>query len=253
MDKLVFGIGGITSIYMCNYAYKNKEIVGYKLIYLFSYGQILLQRFGFAKTKTMIENKPTEYCYFNAFDNVTVTELCELKDDLLCDNTAVNIIDKISNNKLLVYKDGINHICIYQPITNFVLTYEKSNITFIALTVKIDLVETNIKLSGPDFNFYIVNNVINKTFIKYYLTHILKTPISDDILDYSLVLVDENVQFTTLSIHDEILIEKDTYSIIFKNNTGTYFKNTQKLSDKNLQNNDLFELAISIEKCNINR
>ena len=245
MDKIIFGIGSITSICLCNYLYTNKETVGYKLIYLYSSAQIFLQRFGFTAKRKMIEDKSNEYCYFNVFDDVNVNELCELKQELLSDDTADNIINKISKCKMLVYKDGLNQVCIHKPITNFVLTYEKSNVSFIALTVKMDLIEINIKLSTPEFNFYIVNNIINRTFIRYYIRHILNQPFLET-QDYLLVLVDDNVQFTTLTTHDEILIEKDTYSVIFKNNVGgAYIENN--MADKKIPNKNL---TISIDKCN---
>ena len=94
------------------------------------------------------------------------------------------------------------------------LDYEISNVSFISFKITLDNgVEYNIKLKTNEYNFYVVNNEINFQFIKYYLNKYLNVRLLDT-CEYTINIVDENVNFISVLKNDSILIEKDTYKII---------------------------------------
>lgn len=212
---LLMGIGSFGFIfvfnYFYNYLYNNKNIVLYKFVYLFSSLQIFCQQRIFPK-KQIISQKE-EYCYFDCVNDISVVELCELKSNLENNINTIKKSSQLSKYNMIVYKDKKNMVCFYSPFTDVTLNYETSNVSIVSLVVVVDNVEHQIKLSSTNHNFYIVNNVINKEFIKYYFNHILHKTMFDT-TEYHMVVVDENIQFTTLEKEDEIIIQKDNFTIV---------------------------------------
>jgi len=113
--------------------------------------------------------------------------------------------------KMIVYNNNYNKICFYPP-TKYDLNYELSKVAFISFKVIIDSNEYAIKLSTPEYNFYVVNNVINFEFIKYYFNTYLHMKLLDDV-EYTIEIVDDAVNFCNIKKANVIVFEKDTYII----------------------------------------
>ena len=63
-------------------------------------------------------------------------------------------------------------------------------------------------------NYYVVDNVINSAFVKYYLINVLQTTIdTDKPFVYTLELMDHNVSMVYLDETQSIIIQKDGYKI----------------------------------------
>ena len=108
-----------------------------------------------------------------------------------------------------------NKIFYRQLTSNF--AYEISNIKFLALMISYgDKCNVLIDLFTEEYNFYIVNNVIDKFFVMYFIKNVFKDTSIGKIenIKYTLTLYDENVQITTLDETDIITINKNDYSII---------------------------------------
>ena len=108
----------------------------------------------------------------------------------------------------------INKLCI-NNIPNNIRDYELSDIRFLSFKLiyknDIDFV-IDIELSNNKYNFYVVNNVLDKAFFKYYVTNIsqLKLP---DVFSYNIELIDNNINMRVLDDTYSITICKNDYEI----------------------------------------
>jgi hypothetical protein len=94
-------------------------------------------------------------------------------------------------------------------------SYELSNIKFIALYLKHDDKTYSIDLYHNSNNNYIIGNVFNNAFFKYYLTNVLNIIIDNSKpFLYELELMDHNVSMVCLNEKQSIIIEKDDYKIV---------------------------------------
>jgi hypothetical protein len=75
----------------------------------------------------------------------------------------------------------------------------------------------NIQLSSDTMNFYVVGNVFNTNFFKYYLENVLNVKIDNDTnkpFIYTLELMDHNVSMVYLNETQSIVIKKYGYEIL---------------------------------------
>jgi hypothetical protein len=124
-----------------------------------------------------------------------------------CRQNDMMIFSMIDNKNMLDFTN----------ITN----YEVSNIKFIAINLTYNNNTYQIQLKTPEYNFYIVDNIIGKTFFNYYLVNILKVVNSslDSNFKYNLEIMDHNVNMFTLNENQVIIFKKDSYDIFQSNIT----------------------------------
>ena len=91
--------------------------------------------------------------------------------------------------------------------------YKLSNISFMSIELEHENKIHSINLKNNKYNYYIVNNCLNKMFFKYYIKNVLKTQINTDTFDYKLSIIDNNVNIITLLPNQYILILEDDYQI----------------------------------------
>lgn len=101
------------------------------------------------------------------------------------------------------------------------ITYEPSRSHILSLYLKMvtNVNETNynIQLSSDTMNFYVVGNVFNTNFFKYYLENVLNVKIDNDTnkpFTYTLELMDHNVSMAYLNETQSIVIKKYGYEIL---------------------------------------
>jgi hypothetical protein len=114
------------------------------------------------------------------------------------------------------YSTSINKIHYYN-FTDFV--YQESNIKFLSIELTYNGNVYPINLQGDKYNHYIVNNVINDQFFRYYLLNILLIQIEDP-FDYTVQLLDHNANFISLLPHQSLLIKEDDYEVLSKELEG---------------------------------
>lgn len=137
------------------------------------------------------------------FEDISICDL-EYVNDFL--QYTIIVTDLFSKNKKII-----------NNLDNCEFSFKISDITFIALYLNYNDVRYNINLKTDDFNFYVVGNIINKSFIQYYIKNILR----DDILIntdekpflYKLELMDHEVNVVELNETQYIIIEKNRYRI----------------------------------------
>lgn len=196
-------INGVWILLFVKYCIDNKSSVCYNLIYLYSSIQMQLQKIKVKSKRSYIEN-----CYFECIDYMNNSHQLNCIENV-CDMQQSIIMSQ--KYKMIIYNNNYNKICYFPP-TKYDLMYEVSNVSFISFKVTVNSIEYTVKLSTPEYNFYIVNNVINAEFIKYYFNKYLNIHLLDDI-DYTIEIVDDSVNFVTLNKNNSLIFQKDTYII----------------------------------------
>jgi hypothetical protein len=130
-------------------------------------------------------------------------------------------MDKINDSELAVIRLNKNMIIFYPQIDSFFLDYEKSNVTFISVIVNIeDGEQYEIKLKTPSYSFYVVGNELNVDFVRYYLLKFKNVYLAPDV-EYTMTIVDNNVNFYSVDQNECVAFEKDNYQIFtYKDQEG---------------------------------
>ena len=92
--------------------------------------------------------------------------------------------------------------------------YTTSNIKFISMELTYNDTPYPVELKNDIYNHYIVNNVLNDEFFKYYLLNVLKVEINNDNFDYKVFVIDHNVNMFELSPTSHIIIKENDYEFI---------------------------------------
>ena len=93
----------------------------------------------------------------------------------------------------------------------------------------------NIQLSSDTMNFYVVGNVFNTNFFKYYLENVLNVKIDNDAnkpFTYKLELMDQNVSMVYLNETQSIVIKKYGYEILGTNSVTDEVKDNKVKDEK---------------------
>ena len=135
-------------------------------------------------------------------------------------NTSTPNISLVTTDyNLVLVKSLVNDMIILDKLPSDLnaLQYEPSNIRFLALYMKMlnDDSKHIIELFNKDMNFYIVGNVINSEFLKYYLQNILQITVDKNTpFTYTLELMDQNIEMVYLNETQSIVLKKDDYEVI---------------------------------------
>ena len=199
--------------FVCKYCYNNKIKIGYDLIYMYSFIQLKIKNYYSIKSIANIDPLELEYCVFDCLNDLGVTQFNELKTTVI--QKPELVFKKKRDYKMIVYNADktIDKVCFYMPILIMNFNYELSNVSFISFKIVHNNTEYDIKLSTLEYNFYIVNNIINFLWVKYYFKKFLEKTVFDTDT-YSIHIVDEDIQFITLYETSSIIFEKDSYLII---------------------------------------
>jgi hypothetical protein len=208
---LVSGIK-ISSINISNY-YPVLINIAYKLLYYTSVCEIQYNKFqNYIKpllfknlyTVSLIDNNGN-YIYTNSLPKNNIIKDLETSYK----NTYIVLLNDCENNNCITMYENVPEIIDYKTckicLINIELVYNKQTY--------------EIKLKNDKYNFYIVNNKLNTTFFKYYLKNILKVKINDDeIFNYTVSIIDNNVEYVNLSQDNYLLFNEFNYTI-FNNKT----------------------------------
>ena len=162
----------------------------------------------------------TKYLMYNMkMHHTNCFEFIDNGDPILkmaIDNDFVSIIPILKQNEplnydFILYEHNYNTIIYCNIPLN--LEYIVSDITFLLFTVSFNDKTYDISLFKKNqFNFYIVNNIIDKQFSIYYFDHFLN--IYRDDFTYEATIIDHNVNSIQFSDEDCIIINKTDYTLI---------------------------------------
>lgn len=264
--KLIFTILFATYVYnnskIGTYAKKYQPFItqyllsgAYNIIYYYSSVEIQINRL-----LTIIDpyiELLKEYV-INNNKNIYMIELFKdgiKTDGLIADNN--NVIDKElfleKDFDLIVISDctkpvPINKLCI-NNIPNNIANYEISNARFISFKLTYDDEVVDIELNNSHHNFYVVDNVFDKSFFKYYVKNIRQLTLPID-FSYNIELIDNNINMHVLDDTYSITVYKDDYEIkkICEEDKKEEEEQEQVLEEKILQEEHVLHVLEVLEE-----
>jgi hypothetical protein len=211
----------------------------YNAIYAYSFCQVTLN-----KTIKFIEPYLQQ-----GIKNIHLKILCNTNTTKTFTIVNANIYTN-SDSNLVIIKSPMpkNDMIILDKVPESLdnITYETSSPNFLSLYLKMitNDKETNynIELSSDTMNFYVVGNVFNTNFFKYYLQSVLNVDISkyisnDNLFVYTLELMDHNVSMVYLNETQSIVLKKDGYEILGSSLVKEEIKNAE-IKSQEIKNDD---------------
>lgn len=197
------------------------SLMCYNIIYVYSFCQVTLNKIirytipYIREAAKFIRNKIDNNTSNNSNTTNTTNTLvfqCPELSIVKSENNAMLILDKPPSNLDL---DSIQ--------------YEPSDLRFVSLYLKCKNGDTEtdkiINLFSSYMNFYVVGNILNTNFFKYYLQNVLKINIDKDVpFTYNLELIDHNLKEVNLDESQSIIIRKNDYEIMESNKMNTEVK-----------------------------
>ena len=194
-----------------------------KLIYVYSKCQVIY---------TKLQRKINEYIDANPSLRLLIKDIYKsnYSNDFEIEHIVKGIVvAKYKRSQTLPEKDDsffiysdLSEKCASKIIfhSKFDFNYKKSNIQFMMVECKFELKsETKcykIVLKSDTYNYYVVNNVLDNKFFKYYLRkyHPELGEAVIDIKQFSVKIIDQNVNIETFDITEEksIIIEENKYN-----------------------------------------
>lgn len=208
-----------------NYPEKHAEFliaISFNTIYIVSVVQIKFKKM----IKYINQTNPKLLEFFNKYKNIKDVEFI-LDGKVFYSTTRENIVNHIVHNvkeDFIIYSDYVttnNNECTNKKImiineitTDKDFIYEVSNVKFMLCELVIGEKTYKINLKSDKYNYYLVDNIINKKFIIYYLIEFYNEDFNKSIDKFILKLIDHNVNMCEIDITDDsnyIQIKKDSY------------------------------------------
>ena len=202
----------------------------YKLIHFYTRVQLFYNKWSLY-IKQVIDSNPPLKSFINKIyeSEVLRNEILQFKHGEIhlkyYTNNTDDYFDHNDNDDCIyIYTDNtkkpVNYITFKCP--PFSDEYQLSNIKFILIEIKLGGNSYKIDLKTDEFNYYIVNNILDKKFFKYYITNhnfkpdnqlndFIKNSNNNDKLIVK--IIDHNVSVNEFEISNDkyIIIEKDNY------------------------------------------
>jgi hypothetical protein len=177
---------------------------GYNILYFFSYCQIKYNIFRNKLISNVSQNEILSVELYDSFSNqIKNKKITDLKDD----KYDCMIITKNNGTK------PSDKMVVHQTLPNEI-KWNNVKYKFLSLIVMIEDMEDtyNINLYNKLENYYVVGNVIDKNFIKYYLAKYYKLNINEN-YSYSWQLIDENIKVIICPMDKKIILLENNYEI----------------------------------------
>jgi hypothetical protein len=148
-------------------------------------------------------------------DNDTNDNDTNDKDTIIQDNSlGLNFIPNVFDFIVYSYKDSskntLKKIIKHFP-TSKDADCEASNVKFILIEFLCGKTSITLQFKTENESYYVVGNVFNTKFIKYFMKTQHNIDVTDD---YTLNILDHNVQNITFDKNTTIKINKDSYELI---------------------------------------
>jgi len=202
---------------------------GYHLIYYYSKIQLCIVKIKisfhriaeyYSMDTIDLMNVLKEYFLCDFYNNDKDEFLYYVKDGKITDSCFTHLIEKKKEDDneckydFLLYNHGVDGI-LYKNIPSCI-NYQCTNYKFIQIMIEFkDKNSFEIHLSNSEYNYYIVNNFINSSFILYFLrthyTYQVSNYENEFLLNYSLNIIDNNITLLTIYNTDMITFDVDKY------------------------------------------
>jgi hypothetical protein len=210
-----------------NFPERYEEIlvnVSFHLINMYSQSQIFYVKI-YSKITKFIEANPYLKKKFDEIykKNIQQNEIYQIKNDgqihikYYTDNSE-NYFEH-DDSSIYLFSDNQNK-CVNKVILHsqpFLTDYEVSNIKFLLVEIKIDNKAYKVDLKTDEYNYYIVNNILDKKFFVYFFRNYQLYQFTDtdyDSIKFVIKILDHNCNLREFEITDDkfIIIKKDDYN-----------------------------------------
>ena len=217
--------------------------LGYNLVYCYSLAQIKYNKIKNVVStliNTLINSSKITILKEEKIYIITTYDSGSKVNELILNlNDSLDIANCLLENKdnfdLIIVSDKkggseqINYIH-YTEFPQILDDYKHSTIKFFSVELEYKDTIHSIELTNENYNHYIVNNVLNKHFFKYYLTNVLNIEIDKNTFDYKLSVIDHNVNIVELTQNDSLIIKENNYELIIDlTESDELFKATDEL------------------------
>lgn len=243
--------------------------IGYNILYVVSVCQIYLNKIKkltepyrkclikYLKDNNIIVEEPTKsLCVIDKNGNIMSEYL--ISDKMYTLDRVKNIFDDKMVSSVVLYDKDVETNCvnsIYYEKMPVTLDYKLSKICFMMVELDYMNEKYKIDLKNSQYNYYIVNNCLNRNFFKYYLNNILKISLYPTDFHYKITIIDHEVNFVDINHEHTIIIEEDGYKIypeLAQNNTSDNTTSDNTISDNTTSDNnsDRFDDFVKLESIN---
>lgn len=202
--------------------------VSYKAIYLFSKCQILFGKLTVRVMEFINSNPQLKAFIDNIYKKPALrNQICKVQDGEVCAKNytadSANYFEAVAiDASFYLFADNVtaaeNGGCVNRVVFRgppFSSKYELSDVKFILFEIKVGDKFHKINLRGSNYNYYVVNNRLDRNFFIYFLKHYEICPLTDDdIKSFEVKTIDQNVNVKNMEITDEhfITIQKTDYT-----------------------------------------
>jgi len=197
---------------------------------------------GFYAISTIYQTQYQQWLIFCAIHSISVASRFQMiatkvKRALLpLFGVAPKYIEFISNDNTVVYRTSVDKLdheikdnsdydaFIYSEPNDknvnkkFMLcnhelpvTLEPSNIRFIMIELNANNKTIRLDFTVHNNNYYVVGNIINSRFLNYFVNRYYEVK---SLENYTLTIIDNNVNMIEIGVDDYIRLDKDAYTII---------------------------------------
>lgn len=212
--------------------YENALVsVSYKAIYLFSKCQILFGKLSVHVLEFINANPQLKAFIDNIYKKpARRNQICKVHDGEVCSKNytadGANYFEAVAADaSFYLFVDNVtadeNGGCANRVVFRgppFSSKYELSDVKFILFEIKVHDKFYKINLREGSYNYYIVNNVLDKNFFVYFLKNYNVCPLTEDdvnnIKSFEVKTIDQNVNVNNMEITDEhyITFQKTDYT-----------------------------------------
>lgn len=239
-------ICGLTSISTFLFLIFNKNNIiltffAYQFMYYYSYVEINLK-----KNINIMYNLPIVKNSIYNFKIYMYNEVELIKNNFVIETCNIKEVVKYNPHyfDLFIYTDYYTLNKIVSKNLNFSIDVEKCNYKFYLFNLKIsnvELIDDNKSFIIDMNNYFMVNNIINKFLICFLLNRQYNVFLLAETVNYTLEILDNNMDFKSITEKQEIILNKDTY-ILSESVENNKIKSDEKFfnSDEKISNNIKF-------------
>ena len=196
----------------------NKLIVctSYNLIYYFSFAQI-----KFTKLLILVNDKYFDFIKSNPqlleyINKLKKTEQIKNTVEYILDSSTIVSDKKPDEFDFIIYNDtnSINKFVSHGLLCDNVV-FKETSYNFVLCEITVSNKTVKIDFKTQEYNFMLVNNIINANFINYFIKKYYNCDeISETIwFDYTLKILDQNVNEIILDASKELVLADNSYTV----------------------------------------
>ena len=110
-------------------------------------------------------------------------------------------------------------------------TFIKSGVSFILFNIELNNTTISLKLSGDNYNYYLVGNVIDSRFLWYFLNKHYNLGLTEPITNYTLNVIDNNVNIYSIRYPECFEITPDGIRVFGKITNNMTFDQSETMTD----------------------